>query len=151
MDRIPTVEALARRGMVVADSECCFCNSGPDSVSHLFSSCPFALSLWEKISLWCRVLNFFVLSFRDLVEIQNNGSRKESERKAVQGVIYTACWLLWKARNNLRFNGKRSSVEEIFSDVRKFSCLYWPAQFSGSCVSNKVLVKKKGTTNNATT
>uniref|UniRef100_A0A251RWC4 Putative reverse transcriptase domain, Reverse transcriptase zinc-binding domain protein n=1 Tax=Helianthus annuus TaxID=4232 RepID=A0A251RWC4_HELAN len=63
MDRISSVEALARRGVVVLDSDCSFCSLGSDSVSHLFSSCQFALSLWEKISFWCRIRNFFVFFF----------------------------------------------------------------------------------------
>ncbi|KAF5791692.1 putative reverse transcriptase zinc-binding domain-containing protein [Helianthus annuus] len=114
LGRIPTVGALSRRGVMVENSECCFCSAGSDSVSHLFTSCPFALNLWEKISLWCRVHRFFVFSFRDLVEVHNSGPRLESEKKAIQGVIYTACWLLWKAKNDFRFNNKRCSVEEIF-------------------------------------
>ncbi|XP_035831828.1 uncharacterized protein LOC118480930 [Helianthus annuus] len=113
MDRIPTVEALVRRGMPISDGECKYCEVGPDSVVHLFTTYPLALGLWEKISLWCRVMNFYVFSFRDLLEIQEQGRRRVSERKALHGITIAACWFLWKARNNLRFNGKRSNGEEV--------------------------------------
>ncbi|KAF5754381.1 putative reverse transcriptase zinc-binding domain-containing protein [Helianthus annuus] len=125
LDRIPTVEALCRRGVLVDNPECCFCSEGSDSVSHIFSSCPYVLKLWEKICLWCRVYRFFVFSFRDLAEMHNSCRRPESERKAVQGVFYTACWLIWKSRNDIRFNNKRRSVEELFCEVRSVSFVWF--------------------------
>ncbi|KAI3792985.1 hypothetical protein L1987_35597 [Smallanthus sonchifolius] len=124
MNRIPTVEALAKRGVVVIDDMCSFCNAGFDSVNHLFTACPLALGLWEKISYWCRIPNFFIFSFRDLLEIHNLGVRRASERKVLHGIVLSACWVLWKARNSLRFNGKRCSVDEIFSEVRVVS-FFW--------------------------
>ncbi|XP_022030946.1 uncharacterized protein LOC110931882 [Helianthus annuus] len=60
VDRIPTVEALAARGVVVAGVDCSFCGADSDSVLHLFTACPLALGLWERISFWCRVLKVFV-------------------------------------------------------------------------------------------
>ncbi|XP_022026490.1 uncharacterized protein LOC110927176 [Helianthus annuus] len=125
LDRIPTVEALSRRGVSVENPGCCFCDDGADSVSHLFTSCPFSLKLWEKISLWCRVNRFFIFSFRDLVEVHNHGTRSESEKKAIQGVIFTACWLLWKARNEVRFSNKRRNVEDLFCEVRSVSFVWF--------------------------
>ncbi|KAF5784203.1 putative RNA-directed DNA polymerase [Helianthus annuus] len=125
LDRIPTVEALHRRGITVENPGCCFCDEGADSVSHLFTSCPFSLRLWEKITLWCRVTRFFIFSFRDLVEVHNHGTGSESEKKAIQGVIFTACWLLWKARNEARFSNKRRSVEDLFCEVRSVSFVWF--------------------------
>ncbi|XP_022001404.1 uncharacterized protein LOC110898836 [Helianthus annuus] len=124
MDRIPTVEALVARGVVVDGEECSFCGSGPDSVLHIFTACPVALGVWEKISFWCRIMNFFVFSFRDLLAVHSFGDRGPLERKALQGIVISACWCLWKARNCLRFNGKRSSVDDIFSEVRTVS-FFW--------------------------
>ncbi|KAF5759234.1 putative reverse transcriptase zinc-binding domain-containing protein [Helianthus annuus] len=125
LDRIPTVEALSRRGVSVEDHGCSFCDDGLDSVSHMFTACPFALQLWEKISLWCRLNRFIIFSFRDLVEVHNHGSRLESEKKAIQGVIFTACWLLWKVRNDVRFSNKRRSVEDLFCEVRSVSFVWF--------------------------
>ncbi|KAJ0846868.1 hypothetical protein HanRHA438_Chr15g0729751 [Helianthus annuus] len=53
------------------------------------------------------------------------GSREESERVALHGIVISACWFLWKARNDLRFNGKKCSVEDIFSEVRAVSFLWF--------------------------
>ncbi|XP_021996147.1 uncharacterized protein LOC110893345 [Helianthus annuus] len=124
MNRIPTVEALEKRGMVLIDDRCKFCNEGLDSVAHIFTVCPLALGLWEKISFWCRIPKFFIFSFRDLVEIHKFGARRSVERKAIHGIVLSACWVLWKARNNLRFNDKRSSIEEVFSEVMVVS-FFW--------------------------
>ncbi|KAJ0495168.1 putative reverse transcriptase zinc-binding domain-containing protein [Helianthus annuus] len=125
LDRIPTVEALSRRGVLVENHGCSFCEDGSDSVSHLFTSCPFAMQLWEKISLWCRLNRVIVFSFRDLMEVHNVGPRSESEKKAIQGVISTACWLLWKARNDVRFSNKKRSIEDLFCEVRSVSFVWF--------------------------
>ncbi|KAJ0482989.1 putative reverse transcriptase zinc-binding domain-containing protein [Helianthus annuus] len=124
LDRIPTAEALEKRGVTVIDDTCNFCNDGLDSVSHIFTACPVALGVLEKISLWCRIRNLFIFSFRDILEIHNLGDKRKAEREAVQGIMLTACWLLWKARNNLRFNGVKCSVEELFSEIRIVS-FFW--------------------------
>ncbi|KAJ0920544.1 hypothetical protein HanRHA438_Chr05g0242541 [Helianthus annuus] len=92
-----------------------------------------------------------------------------SERMALQGIVEVACWFLWKARNDLRFNGKRCNVEEVFSEVRLVSyfwfkcrakngsfdwgdwckfvnmqlvCWLLPSRFRARCF-NKVLLSKK--------
>ncbi|KAJ0780408.1 putative RNA-directed DNA polymerase [Helianthus annuus] len=124
LNRIPTVEALEKRGMVVIDDGCNFCNENLDSVSHIFTACRLALGVWEKISFWCKIPKFFVFSFRDLVEIHKVGDRSLAERKALHGIVISTCWVLWKARNNLRFNGISSSVDEVFSEVMIVS-FFW--------------------------
>ncbi|XP_022002218.1 uncharacterized protein LOC110899632 [Helianthus annuus] len=124
MDRIPTVEALGKRGVVVLDDMCNFCHGYTDSVTHIFTACPLALGVWEKISFWCRIPRFFVFSFRDLIEMHNVGNKGQAERDALHGVLLIACWQLWKARNKLRFNGVRPSVDEVFREVRILS-FFW--------------------------
>ncbi|KAJ0520048.1 hypothetical protein HanIR_Chr10g0455091 [Helianthus annuus] len=73
---------------------CRLCNAGTDSVLHVFTTCPVALWLWERISFWCRVRNFYVFSVHDLLDIHSLGSRAEAERVALHVVVVTACWFL---------------------------------------------------------
>ncbi|KAJ0589790.1 putative RNA-directed DNA polymerase [Helianthus annuus] len=124
MNRIPTVDALNIRGVTILDDMCCCCEEDVESVSHLFSACPFSLGVWEKVSLWCRIPRFLIFSFRDLLELYSVGDRDKASREALHGVVISTCWVLWKARNKRRFNGIRSSVEEIFSEVRVVS-YFW--------------------------
>ncbi|KAJ0754284.1 putative RNA-directed DNA polymerase [Helianthus annuus] len=124
LDRIATVEALQTRGITVIDDVCNFCNEGLDSVMHIFSACPFALGVWEKISFWCRIPRFSIFSFRDLLEVHKVGNKRQSERDAIHGIVITASWVLWKARNKWRFEGIRSSIEEVFSEIRVVS-FFW--------------------------
>ncbi|XP_022003903.1 uncharacterized protein LOC110901380 [Helianthus annuus] len=135
MDRIPTVDALVRRGVMLDDDMCNCCGSGSDSVEHIFTACPLALGLWERITLSCRVRNFFVFSIRDLLAIHEHEHRRASEKEALKGIIIVSCWFLWKARNDLRFSGKRSGVEDIFSEVRSASYFWYKHRAKkGSCV-----------------
>ncbi|KAM0069148.1 putative reverse transcriptase zinc-binding domain-containing protein [Helianthus debilis subsp. tardiflorus] len=124
MNRIPTVDALCSRGMTIIDDMCCLCEEDLESVSHIFSACPISVGVWEKVSFWCRIPRFFIFSFRDLLELHSVGGRKKAECEALHGIVLTTCWVIWKARNKLRFNGIRSSIEEIFSEVRVIS-FFW--------------------------
>ncbi|KAJ0937659.1 putative reverse transcriptase zinc-binding domain-containing protein [Helianthus annuus] len=117
LNRLPTVEALEKRGMVVINDGCNFCNESLDSVTHIFTACPLAMGVWERVGFWCNIPKFFVFSFRDLIEIHKVGNRSSAERKALHGIVITTCWILWKARNELRFNGVRRSVEDVFSEI----------------------------------
>ncbi|XP_022032843.1 uncharacterized protein LOC110933951 [Helianthus annuus] len=124
LNRIPTCDALGSRGVAVIDDLCSLCGDGLETVSHIFSACRISLGVWEKVSLWCRIPRFFIFSFRDLIELHNVGVYNKAVRVALHGIVVTTCWMLWKARNNARFNGYRSSAEEIFSEVRVVS-FFW--------------------------
>ncbi|XP_022031712.1 uncharacterized protein LOC110932763 [Helianthus annuus] len=52
LNRIPTADALRRRGIVVGDEACPLCKLEIESVEHLFASCVTAVVLWQKISRW---------------------------------------------------------------------------------------------------
>ncbi|MFS7942030.1 hypothetical protein Hanom_Chr06g00483271 [Helianthus anomalus] len=72
---------------------------------------------------WNGDINYLPL-VRDLLELYNDGVRDSAAREALYGIVITTCWVLWKNRNKLRFDGNRSSVEEIFSEIRVVS-YFW--------------------------
>ncbi|MFS7911114.1 hypothetical protein Hanom_Chr02g00114221 [Helianthus anomalus] len=56
------------------------------------------------------------------------GVRASSERDVLNGIVIVAFWVLWKARNNQRYNGKRCCVDEAFSEVRVVSFFFFTPQ-----------------------
>ncbi|XP_076933961.1 uncharacterized protein LOC143600047 [Bidens hawaiensis] len=124
MNRIPTKDALIRRGISVGDGLCSLCGSEEESVTHLFTSCVVATVLWQKVSGWCHIPNIFAFSFRDLVEIHSHSRLGAAKKIVVQGILVTACWCLWKARNNAVFSAGQVKVEDIFSEVKALS-FFW--------------------------
>lgn len=52
--RLPTREALARRGIISSDQGVCcvFCFCHNESVNHLFFACSFSYGVWPLIHAW---------------------------------------------------------------------------------------------------
>ncbi|XP_021971858.1 uncharacterized protein LOC110867018 [Helianthus annuus] len=112
MDKIPTSDDLAKRGVVVGDRLCPFCKDEAGSLEHLFTSCYFSVVLWQKISQWCRIPPIFAFSFRDLLEIHKAGFIKAANRLAIQGIIIVSGWCLWQAWNKVIFSEIEAKVEK---------------------------------------
>ena len=55
LGRLPTRDALVRRNIQLHTVECLLCNIAEESVLHNFTSCYFAISLWQLISQWCKI------------------------------------------------------------------------------------------------
>ncbi|KAL8245015.1 hypothetical protein R6Q59_011273 [Mikania micrantha] len=63
------------------------------------------MALWQQISIWCKVTPIFAFEVRDLLELFKVHPVKESHKKVFHSIIITACWCLWKLRNEVVFNG----------------------------------------------
>ncbi|XP_076914681.1 uncharacterized protein LOC143573769 [Bidens hawaiensis] len=96
LDRIPTLEALQNRNIMVDSDICRLCDSAKETVDHLFAGCSVADKVW-------------------------NGVKKE----VFQGIIVIACWRIWKARNELIYENKSVIVEEIIEDVKVLGFLWY--------------------------
>ncbi|KAI3824227.1 hypothetical protein L1987_05677 [Smallanthus sonchifolius] len=125
LNRIPTKDALRKRGIVTGDDLCPLCRSEEETVEHLFTSCLVASILWQKISMWCRIQNIFAFSFRDLLEVQNAGGMGAVGKSALEGIMVISCWSLWKARNNAVFSDSTAKVDDIFSEVKSQGYLWF--------------------------
>ncbi|MFS7923076.1 putative reverse transcriptase zinc-binding domain-containing protein [Helianthus anomalus] len=124
LNRLPTIEGLRRRNVMVDDQTYVFCNEGEDSVSHLFIECVAANVVWNMISGWCHVPQIFASSFQDLMKVYQFSGLKDPEKSIFQGVLIIACWSLWKARNEVRFRNKPFRIEKIISEVKSVSFLW---------------------------
>ncbi|XP_021980099.1 uncharacterized protein LOC110876232 [Helianthus annuus] len=81
MGRIPTTEALKKRGVIIEDEVCPLCSSEEETVDHLFTSCLVTSVLWQKVCTWSRVPLFFAFSFRDLLELYDHCGKKNEEKE----------------------------------------------------------------------
>ncbi|KAJ0578995.1 putative reverse transcriptase zinc-binding domain-containing protein [Helianthus annuus] len=57
LNRIPTGMALRNRNIPIVDVSCPFCNSGDETVDHLFTACVVASTVWQAVTVaknsWC--------------------------------------------------------------------------------------------------
>ncbi|KAJ0476786.1 putative reverse transcriptase zinc-binding domain-containing protein [Helianthus annuus] len=125
MNRIPTLDVLRSRGIGVGDGICPLCKSEVESVDHLFTSCIMATILWQKISRWCHISPIFAFSFKDLLVIHRDKYIDHRVKPVVHGIIISACWCLWLARNKAVFSGVEAKAESIFSEVRSLGFLWY--------------------------
>ncbi|KAJ0941282.1 putative reverse transcriptase zinc-binding domain-containing protein [Helianthus annuus] len=125
LDRIPTSDALAKRGVVVGDGLCPLCKDVSESVEHLFTSCYFSVVLWQKISRWVRLPPIFAFSFRDLLELHKAEYVKAADRVAIQGIIIVSCWCLWQARNKAIFSESEPKVDKVFNEIKSLGFLWF--------------------------
>ncbi|KAJ0599248.1 putative RNA-directed DNA polymerase [Helianthus annuus] len=135
MKRIPTADALLRRGIMIGEGLCPFCKSVPESVDHIFTSCFFAVVLWQKISRWCHIPPIFAFSFKDLLEIHKGGHISVKDRVVIQGIIYISCWSIWATRNKIIFSNSEFKADKVFSDIKSLGFLWYKHRSRCSALS----------------
>ncbi|MFS7950996.1 putative reverse transcriptase zinc-binding domain-containing protein [Helianthus anomalus] len=135
MGRIPTADALSKRGIVTGEGLCPLCKSETESVDHLFTSCIVAAVLWQKVSIWCRIPPIFAFSFKDLLEVHVSSRVSVTMQPVIQGVVFTVVWCLWMARNKASFSGIEAKVESIFCNVKSLGFLWFKYRSKNNHIS----------------
>uniref|UniRef100_A0A251VRU4 Putative RNA-directed DNA polymerase, eukaryota, Reverse transcriptase zinc-binding domain protein n=1 Tax=Helianthus annuus TaxID=4232 RepID=A0A251VRU4_HELAN len=125
MYRVPTADALRKRGIPVGDGICPLCKTEAESADHIFTACYVAAVLWQKVSRWCRIPPIFAFSVRDLLDLHQSNHVKTAAKSVVQGIIYSAIWCLWSARNKAIFSGIEAKVENIFCELKSLRYLWF--------------------------
>jgi hypothetical protein len=86
-------------------TKCCFCNE-PETINHLFLSCPFAKIVWRMI--------YFTFGIHPPANITNmfgnwlNGVHKLDKNRIRIG-ISAVCWSIWTNRNDIIFNRQKGT------------------------------------------
>jgi hypothetical protein len=122
VDRLNTKEMLQRRHFQVQDgTTCVMCSNGDiETIEHLFFSCPFAESCWDKIGVqWNQALHLH----DRLAEARNVHNIPCFTEMAM-----TAAWELWKVRNDKVFQRQAPSLDRWFNNF-KSQCLLQSVRF----------------------
>ncbi|KAJ0601850.1 putative RNA-directed DNA polymerase [Helianthus annuus] len=124
LNRLPTKEALARRNVQIACTDCVFCEEAVESSDHLFAACRFVQGIWEEVFNWCRIPTPFFFCAKDVLQLHNfcRGSRRW--KAVVYTVVQTAVWCIWRARNEAIFNNKRVAAANMVEEI-KVLCFLW--------------------------
>ncbi|XP_022004448.1 uncharacterized protein LOC110902012 [Helianthus annuus] len=125
MDRISTKVALTKRNIFTEDIRCVLCEEGEETVDHVFSGCGFSTGVWDIVSKWCGIPNYFTFSLKDVMELHNVQGISTTHKEIVRGVIIASCWRLWKARNEFIFENKVLKVVEIVADIKALTYLWY--------------------------
>ncbi|GJQ99216.1 RNA-directed DNA polymerase, eukaryota, reverse transcriptase zinc-binding domain protein [Tanacetum coccineum] len=55
LDRLPTRLNLSLRGIEIPSIECPICNSGMESIDHIFFDCEVASNIWRMVRVWTNI------------------------------------------------------------------------------------------------
>ncbi|KAK1429570.1 hypothetical protein QVD17_11783 [Tagetes erecta] len=117
-DRIATRRALSYRGVPMDNTRCPLCGDYDETANHLFASCYIFHLVWQHISNWCKIHPFFVFTTRDILEAHTHINVVSKKKKIIQAIILTACWSLWKARNEKIFEDKEIDLSTLLEEIK---------------------------------
>ena len=124
LDRIPTRNAIKRRGMEIENVLCPICNVEEENLMHLFGRCEVAARTWEALFKW---LDIQVSNFRDPSEfLKNESNLKLNEKKkiVIEAIVCTGLWFLWKYRNDVVHNTGKIRKGMIVDSIKEYSFLW---------------------------
>ncbi|XP_022013920.1 uncharacterized protein LOC110913395 [Helianthus annuus] len=105
--KVASKVGLVRRGVPLADSLCPRCGIYDEDPDHIFVNCLWSRSIWSNVLVWMRISFPIDISnigeFLSFIQIQP-GDKKW--KKVVHTVFLATIWRIWKARNEMVFEGR---------------------------------------------
>ncbi|KAF5790261.1 putative reverse transcriptase zinc-binding domain-containing protein [Helianthus annuus] len=124
-ERIPTGEALRKRNVFLGDLTCPVCFSADESAEHLFNACFVAANVWNGVSSWCKISNFFAFSIKDLLDSHKVIPIPEKKKEVIHGIVIIVCWCLWRARNNWVLSRTPIRIDKIINEVKSLGYFWY--------------------------
>lgn len=103
---------------------CPLCSELSETPQHLLLHCSFAWRIWSSIFRWWRVEWVCPPDLITLSLFWFSSPFKNLEKKCWESCFYAVIWSIWKARNDLIFNNKASTWEEI-TELVKIRVALW--------------------------
>ncbi|KAF1888874.1 hypothetical protein Lal_00036916 [Lupinus albus] len=127
-DRLPTKDALSKRGVLSltsGDLLCSFYMDESESSTHIFCSCPISYSTWQLLYKW---LGFdVVLPLSPILHYSNHLGLVSASKcwKAWSSIWLAMVWAIWRHRNDITFNNARRDINIILDNVRVTAWLWF--------------------------
>ncbi|XP_076935953.1 disease resistance protein RPV1-like [Bidens hawaiensis] len=118
---MPLRTNLVNKGIDVPSVLCPFCLNSEESSDHVFGACGVAARVWNNICKWLDlplILDFSVLGILIWLDTLSVNSKKQ---KLIHGIILSAWWIIWWARNEVVFQPEVSRKDLIFDSLRIYS------------------------------
>jgi hypothetical protein len=118
--RCLTADNLQKRGWPHS-STCRLCLRAPESCTHLFVHCPFAIAVWHRLKAWSKAM--FIIPGPTLLDTEDWWLRTRKQvpkkhRRDFDTVTILLHWKIWKERNSRIFDDQAHTVDEVFDSIR---------------------------------
>ncbi|KAK1423484.1 hypothetical protein QVD17_18787 [Tagetes erecta] len=122
LNRLPTRQSLAHRGLQINDIVCPMCNAFVEDVDHIFAHCCIARQLWTQVGRWTRLPIAPSQPIDNIMDMNAYGLEKGSNRqKIVESIFKATIWCIWLARNECIFRGTIPLPMQILEDIKILS------------------------------
>ncbi|GKC67108.1 RNA-directed DNA polymerase, eukaryota [Tanacetum coccineum] len=121
---LPTRFNISRRGIDIESLSCVNCDTGVETLNHLFFSCDMAKRVSQLIARWWDVPHIDIDSYGNWRSWIDNIKMPKSNKSMLEGVFYVTWWLLWNFRNKKIFEGHNNKKATFFDEVICNS-FYW--------------------------
>ncbi|XP_057803544.1 uncharacterized protein LOC131018864 [Salvia miltiorrhiza] len=118
-NRLPTCDNLRKRNILVGEEEgwsnaCC---NQFESIAHVFLTCPKSEAVWIKMQKWLRVSAPHPQNIIAHFDAFTNMGKKKS-CKFLSALWMCVNWMLWKYRNDSRFDDKTWEIQSFIREIR---------------------------------
>jgi len=124
---------LQLRGIIIPSTVCPLCDRNEETVEHLFLSCPAIKMVWDWFHKWCDLQVGQYNSIDNLISDIGGKGKASNHKIFLEAACGGALWFLWKARNNVVFNGKSFSGMWVMDEVH--ASLYTWVKYRSNCNS----------------
>ncbi|GJU06692.1 RNA-directed DNA polymerase, eukaryota [Tanacetum coccineum] len=106
LDALPTRLNISRRGIDIHHISCPVCDSGVESLDHLFFICCLSRQIGRKIALWWNVSYVEVESYEEWKSWLVSLRLASKLKRMLEGIFYVLWWKIWSFRNKLLLKTK---------------------------------------------
>ncbi|GKE50521.1 RNA-directed DNA polymerase, eukaryota, partial [Tanacetum coccineum] len=137
-DCLPTRLNLAYRGVVLESIICPVCKHAVEDIKHILFRCDLARSVLRRVCRWWGLDQQDWSSFLDWHNWFSSTRLPSANKELLEGVFYTAWWILWNFRNKCVFQDNPPRRSTLFDDLvlcafnwchsrcnRKFNWIDW--------------------------
>nr|GEY24553.1 RNA-directed DNA polymerase, eukaryota [Tanacetum cinerariifolium] len=121
LDRLPTRDNLAKRGVIMVSSLCPICGLFPENAQHLFFGCDLARSIALRICHRWNLIWTEISSFSEWNSWFASIRLSAKLKMLLEGVFLTFWWFIWSFRNMSIFEEPPPKRSLLFDDIVSFS------------------------------
>ncbi|KAM0009544.1 putative reverse transcriptase zinc-binding domain-containing protein [Helianthus debilis subsp. tardiflorus] len=118
--KIPTFEALRKRGINVTSQVCKVCGMRTETTDHILIQCQYADLVWTQVDQWLNVPDDNIMDEVEARLLCVNGlGRSKAQQKIIHAVFLATLWYLWKNRNNIVFHERTTSTNKLVEEIKE--------------------------------
>ena len=118
LGRLPTANALIKRGIQIESPICSQCSNEEEDEMHALWRCSFAQTIWYWVFRWCDIPIPVVNVIGDLIQFINTWGSNKNRRIILISICYGTLWVIWKARCDWVFKKRRISPMKVADNIK---------------------------------